>query len=225
LDLGKLIVRELAVDRDGDTLGRWMAHYIAQLLEEAEAAADQTTRREIEAAAAEIVTKLWTHRGEFQNRINPLSDLRPIIDVLRSLDPDQSSWTLRYKLDSGSPIQGLYDTFQRLIISMIALQKGGSRRAKQAVARARATTKFQDEKERKLLALLDGYLGNSDDSTANPPNGNVEGDVSEIDHARSLVTEARGALDRIVAELDELEKASAAKSKRRSPAKKTRPKR
>lgn len=225
LELGKLIVHELELDRDGDTLARWMAHYIAQLVTEAEGAPKGAERREKEASAAQIISKLWSHRSQYQNRINPLSDLQPIIEVLRSLDPSQSSWTLRYKLDSASPIQALYDTFQRLVISTAALQEGGPKRAKQAVARARATSKFQSESEQEFLLLLNRYLSDTDDASQDTVPDPAAEPISEIDYAHSLVAEARTALDRISAELDDLRKAPTDKPKRRPTAKKAKRKR
>ena len=38
LDLGRALVDELGLDPGVDTLGRWMAHHIAELIEEAETA-------------------------------------------------------------------------------------------------------------------------------------------------------------------------------------------
>ena len=36
LDLGRALVEELGLDPGVDTLSRWMAHYIAELIEDAE---------------------------------------------------------------------------------------------------------------------------------------------------------------------------------------------
>ena len=48
LELGKILVRELKLDPGVDTLGRWMAHHIAELIRAADEADDVEERRDRE---------------------------------------------------------------------------------------------------------------------------------------------------------------------------------
>ena len=45
LVLGKKIVDELGLDQSADTLGRWMAHYLAEKIEDAKAATGEARAR------------------------------------------------------------------------------------------------------------------------------------------------------------------------------------
>ena len=43
--LGKKLIDELGLDQSVDTLGRWMAHYIAEKMEDAQAAIGESRDR------------------------------------------------------------------------------------------------------------------------------------------------------------------------------------
>lgn len=89
LELGKLLVSQL--DVADDFLASWMAHYIAQLVKEAEDVPD-----EAKAAATDLCAKaileLWEHRSSLPDQIRPLRDLEPVLRTLASLDVDQTQY-------------------------------------------------------------------------------------------------------------------------------------
>lgn len=64
-----------------------MAHYIAQLIVDAESCppAEQPKRSE---AAADAILRLWAHRSQLPNGTRPLESLEPILRSLESLDPE-----------------------------------------------------------------------------------------------------------------------------------------
>lgn len=86
LDLGKKLVDELGLDTSVDTLGRWMAHYIVELIHDAENAAPQDKPSSQERCAAAILD-LWQHRSALPNGTRPFEDAEPILRALESLDP------------------------------------------------------------------------------------------------------------------------------------------
>lgn len=77
--LGQRILEELKLDREMDTLGRWLAHYLAEKMECAasslEGAAGDAARRE----CVDLILRLWERR-----RAWPLS--APLKDVADQLD-------------------------------------------------------------------------------------------------------------------------------------------
>jgi len=85
LDLGKKLVDELGLDEGVDTLGRWMAHYIAELILDAENAAPENKALKQERCASAILN-LWRHRAELPNGTRPFEDVEPILRALASLD-------------------------------------------------------------------------------------------------------------------------------------------
>ena len=87
IELGKLLVKELELEDSVDTLGRWMAHYIAEKIE-AVKNADEAGRPAAEAECAKVIMDLWQHRWKIQNRHQPLKDFGRLLELLRQLDPE-----------------------------------------------------------------------------------------------------------------------------------------
>jgi hypothetical protein len=81
--LGDRIVRELALDDSVDTLGRWMAHRVAELIDRANKAATPKARNTAAADAADLVLRLWAHRSNWPKGWPPPSAAK----VLGALDP------------------------------------------------------------------------------------------------------------------------------------------
>jgi hypothetical protein len=91
--LGNKIVEELGQDQSRDTLARWMAHYIAELIEAARRATgeDQQTRMDM---CARAILDLWRHQTLLPTGTRPFEELAPILRTLESLDPNPDN--LRY---------------------------------------------------------------------------------------------------------------------------------
>lgn len=90
LGLGRALVEELGPDRDVDTLSRWMAHYIAELIEAVESANNEDRPAKL-AKCADAILKLWEHRHLLPDGRRPFEDWEPILKTLESLDPDDDT--------------------------------------------------------------------------------------------------------------------------------------
>ena len=77
--LGQKILEELKLDRQMDTLARWMAHYLAEKMEKAESAPEGEARESARRECVELILKLWERRHSW-----PLS--APLKDVAGRLD-------------------------------------------------------------------------------------------------------------------------------------------
>lgn len=86
LELGKRLVDELGLDNSVDTLSRWMAHYIAELIHDIECAAPEVDPSKQERCASAIL-ELWRHRAALPSGTRPFEDVEPILRALESLDP------------------------------------------------------------------------------------------------------------------------------------------
>ena len=88
LTLGRKLVEECGIEPSVDTLGRWMAHYVAELMD----AAENVTSQE-RAAAQErcfnAILELWSRRSELPDGKRPFENLEPIMRAVESLDPDE----------------------------------------------------------------------------------------------------------------------------------------
>lgn len=86
LALGKALVDELDLDPGVDTLSRWMAHYIAELIEATEIAKIEDRPTKL-AKCADAILNLWEHRHQLPDGKRPFEDWDPILRALESLDP------------------------------------------------------------------------------------------------------------------------------------------
>lgn len=90
IELGKRLTKELGIDQSVDTLGRWMAYYIAELIEDARTASVEE-RPEKMGACCEAILSLWKHRQDLPEGRRPFQDLEAMIRTLASLDPENST--------------------------------------------------------------------------------------------------------------------------------------
>jgi hypothetical protein len=108
LELGKRLVSELGLDETADTLGRWMAHYLAELIHSAETATGEEQPAKLQ-TCCEAILSIWRHRRELPNGKRPFEEIEPILKALESLDPNNE--TPRYLLIARTPVK---DTGQKV---------------------------------------------------------------------------------------------------------------
>jgi hypothetical protein len=90
LDLGRKLVEELGLDDSNDTLGRWMAHHLAELITRAE---NETGSAKVAAQKEcfDAILALWRHRSELPRGKRPFEQLEPVIRAVESLDPEDDT--------------------------------------------------------------------------------------------------------------------------------------
>lgn len=103
LQLGQKLTKELGLDQSVDTLGRWMAHYIAELIQNAENASAEERPAKMQ-VCSEAILNLWRHLHELPDGKRPFEELEPILRALESLDPDDH--TPRYFRAARSAAEG-----------------------------------------------------------------------------------------------------------------------
>ena len=102
LALGQKLIDELGLDQSVDTLGRWMAHYIAENMEAAESATGEARDRKM-SECSDAILKLWAHRSELPDGRRPFEEFGQIFRVLQSLDTDDP--TPRYFRQTRSAVK------------------------------------------------------------------------------------------------------------------------
>ena len=102
LELGKKLVNELGLDQSVDTLGRWMAQYIAEKIENARSETGEARDQKM-SECADAILKLWAHRSELPNGKRPFEEFEQIFHVLQSLDLDDSAQRYFRQIRSGVP--------------------------------------------------------------------------------------------------------------------------
>lgn len=102
LQLGRQIASSLD---ENDTLGHWLAHYIAELITTYEAA-DADAREVAGEKAVKTILKLWKHRRDRSGR-RPLQSYEPVMAGLAHLG-DEGAWGLEGVIrGSGSDVDEL----------------------------------------------------------------------------------------------------------------------
>lgn len=88
--LGKKLVQELSLNDSVNTLERWMAHYIAELIHNAEnAPADEKPALQAECAAA--IMDLWEKRHSLPNGKRPFEDMESVFCTLEQLNTQKKT--------------------------------------------------------------------------------------------------------------------------------------
>jgi hypothetical protein len=87
MSLGTKLTKELGLDEGLDTLSRWMAHYIAELIQDAENADGDEKSAKLD-RCIDAILALWRHRYELPHGKRPFDDIEPILRTLESLDPE-----------------------------------------------------------------------------------------------------------------------------------------
>ncbi len=89
INLGKQFVNELGLDSSVDTFSKWMAHYIAEKIVQAEQSPSGKGKNEPENECFETILKLWKHRWQLPSGHRPLEKFEPILKVLERINPDR----------------------------------------------------------------------------------------------------------------------------------------
>jgi hypothetical protein len=129
LELGRYLVHELEFEHAGNTLGRWMAHHLAELIHAAENAETPEDRLRAQAQATETILKIWEHRTALPGRAYPLAPYQDILQVLNRLRPGDNPFSY-----FGHDIQArreqlaaiLFDRLTRLIIALLLMRMPSS---------------------------------------------------------------------------------------------------
>lgn len=89
--LGEKLVAELKLVESTDTLARWMAHYVAELMLRADQAA-LPERDEARQSCARAIMDLWSQARAFPLRKTAFESVDRVIETINSLHPDSGTY-------------------------------------------------------------------------------------------------------------------------------------
>ena len=175
VELGKAIAETL--DRS-DFLGRWMAHYIAQQITDAESA-DPAERASKEQAAAESILALWQRRSGLPADQPPMNSFERVFTALDRLAGPQDPWSF-YRTFPAHAEPGEEDIVSSILLRLALDLEDSARGAVRAlVAEAAATSldreaewvrlsaNLAEDEERKAIQLLKRLTEQSDGQPEN----------------------------------------------------------
>ncbi len=194
LELGTLLVQQLELDDSTDTLGRWMAHHLAELMT---AAADlgksKVARAQASARAAKLILKIWKRRSHLPGDIYPLTQYRNVLEVLKPLSRDTIPW--RPQITRSYQVLGsaIYQDLRTITIALLFIEPllGKQRKAN----RSKHLEKFLPITEMKVLKEFESLVTSIGSKTADSSDDATPGKLRE--HLRNVV-------DRAISHLNEL---------------------
>src|SRR5690349_20940559 len=85
LDLGKTLVEKFSDHGRTDLTTRWMAHYLAERIKDAESENSPAKRKKLQDECSEIIKDLWAKRSNYPGATRPLAGLGEAVSVLKAL--------------------------------------------------------------------------------------------------------------------------------------------
>lgn len=150
--LGEKIVRELELTDGVDTLGKWMAHHLASLIEDAEGSdGAQTAARQ---EAVDLILRLWEHRASMPGTADPMSALNGAIGVLDRIGPNSSPFYRRSQDMLERDLASLFDSLRKLVAHGVILVAG----QKEIPEYTTDTFEHLAEEEQQFIMALGGWL-------------------------------------------------------------------
>jgi hypothetical protein len=123
LGLGKHLVRELNPEKDGrDTLGRWLAHHLAELMYQAENGKTSAQRSKARQQATETILKIWEHRRFLPRDAYPLAKYQDVLKVIERLKIGNDPYRFyghNFQNTTDQITSMLFDDFTRLILTLL----------------------------------------------------------------------------------------------------------
>lgn len=150
--LGEKIVRELELTDGVDTLGKWMAHHLASLIEDAKGSDGAQTAASQE--AVDLIFRLWEHRASMPGRANPMSALNGAIGVLDRIGPSSSPFYRHSQNMLERDLASLFDSLRQLVARGVILVAG----QKEIPEYTSDTFEYLAEEEQQFIISLGGWL-------------------------------------------------------------------
>jgi hypothetical protein len=104
-------VTELGYSDGCDTLGKWMSHHLAELMDRAESEKNAEKQNEYNSQVSELILNIWRYRQSLPGDAYPLAKFKAIIERLTLVSP-RDPWE-RLKVDQYGSLAA--DTFNMML--------------------------------------------------------------------------------------------------------------
>lgn len=201
LELGREIVDQLGMARSNDTLGRWMAHHIAELIKEAEVAPAKE-KHVTQARVADAILRLWERRLNVESHLNPFKDFKAVASTLLTLNREKNSWLI----DQQGALSSTYDGLRRLVLCLAFRSFESLTAAADSSKRTQKTKKWLSPEEKSVIETIGTWISEEQLRQAASANyaKNTYRTPSSVDFTRLAeeeIPEIKSSLDRLAAEL------------------------
>lgn len=163
LALGVRIVRELELEPSVDTLGRWLAHHLAEVMLLAKTA-EGPARAAAESKAVELILKIWARRHDLPGHSHPLKDFEGVLKIIRLLNNDAWPYPHASRESTERLLEAAFRGLQHIIAHGALLV---SERAA-APLDPGETKGFLDQEEKKLIDAMNAWIELYDTAPKHP---------------------------------------------------------
>lgn len=192
--LGHHLATELGFSDSCDTLGKWMSHHLAEMMDRVEREENAEKKEKYQQQTVELILKIWEHRSSLNGHAYPLARFKGIIDSLSILSPEANVWERnrlgRYEslaADSFSMVVDLYRTLH--FIEFVSLKSVRNKQAPPSV--------FSDE-EQKIYDFLSAWAEQELDFRS------LEGSSSDKAEFENAADSVCNFIDKLCGKLNEL---------------------
>lgn len=206
LGLGQHLVRELSFEDSVDTLGRWMAHHVAELIKEAECAPTAFKRVKARKTATDTILKIWVHRESLPGNAYPLAPYKDALKVLELLRPASNPFdNFRHRPQNKKDqlASDLFDRLSRLIIALLWMNlPSRGKRGEASTAATKAVSETEQHVLRTLQQWHDIFVPASKNSERGQKSKRADDKKVNLDEvARQLIESVTNTLDELRIEL------------------------
>lgn len=108
--LGKTLVDSFSEHGRTDLTTSWMAHYLAELMQQVSKEKNVIKKRVLQKEASEIIMELWKKRRHFPGNTAPLADLEHAVDIIKALKDQKSDdlYWRRFRGEENNSVWGRY---------------------------------------------------------------------------------------------------------------------
>ena len=104
LKLGEKLIKELELVYTRNTLARWLAHYLAELINNIDKCESKEDKSKLQKECCDIILEIWQKRERVPIE-KPTEKLKPIIDVLSLLKTNQHPFIRHRFLDKRNKLK------------------------------------------------------------------------------------------------------------------------
>ena len=161
--LGKTLVDLFSEHGRTDLTTSWMAHYLAELMQQVSKEKNATKKRALQKKTSEIIMELWKKRRHFPGNTAPLADLEHAVDIIKALKDQKSDdlYWRRFRGSESDSVWGRYIYSLRKAVEDSLKITLGATVAKSALDREKKWGKhnaFLLEHEKEIINFLDAEL-------------------------------------------------------------------
>lgn len=155
LALGAYLVRELGLQESTDTLSRWLAHHLAEVMARAKAEKSPAARREASVLATDVILKIWERRTVLPGNAYPLAPYKDILKVLSLMGPDANPWRRVHGTHYQVLASTIYDRLSRIVIGLLLID--AAPQLSTVSSKKNKSQEFLSNQERAILEELERW--------------------------------------------------------------------